>query len=357
MEMIMECDRYRMSSPVDVKVSVAPMMARTDRHFRYVMRQISKRTLLYTEMVTSGAIIHGDREKLLGFSEEEHPLVLQVGGDDPGQLAECARIASDWGYDGINLNIGCPSERVQKGNFGVCLMGQPELVASCVEAMKGACELPVTVKHRIGFDERDSYEEMREFVRVVAGAGCEWFTVHARKAWLQGLSPKENRNVPPLRYEEVYRLKNEFRHLGIEINGGVKKASEVQSHLESVDAVMIGRAAWDDPYLFARFDRLFFGGTEPLRDRHEIVESVMPYAERMLSRGVKLSRVVAPLLSLFNHQPGTRRWKRYLSENAFKTGADLEVLKQALGCVPRGSVVLREEEMVGELSVAQDVSC
>ncbi len=240
-------------------VSVAPMMDRTDRHFRYFMRQITRRTLLYTEMVTMNAILHGDRESLLGYSEEEHPIALQLGGDDPGKLAECAKIAEDWGYDEVNLNVGCPSDRVQKGRFGACLMAYPDVVARSVEAMREACGLAVTVKHRIGVDDLDQYEDMKRFVETVARAGCDRFSVHARKAWLQGLSPKENREVPPLRYEDVYRLKDEFRDLKIEINGGIKTLAETKTHLERVDAVMIGRAAYDNPYVFAEVDREIFG--------------------------------------------------------------------------------------------------
>ncbi|MEO1267843.1 MAG: tRNA dihydrouridine(20/20a) synthase DusA [Myxococcota bacterium] len=316
-------------------VSVAPMMARTDRHFRIFMRQITRHTLLYTEMITTGAILHGDRDRLLGYTPKERPLSLQVGGDDPVELAECARIAEDWGYDEINLNIGCPSDRVQKGNFGVCLMGQPDTVARGVEAMRRACTIPVTVKHRIGFDDRDRYDDMKHFVTTVADAGCTWFTVHARKAWLKGLSPKENRNVPPLRYHEVYRLKQEVPHLGIEINGGVRTVSAVQTHLDHVDAVMIGRAAWDDPYLFAPFDAVFFGADTPAPSRHEVVERTIPHIERELSAGTRLSYLVRPMLSLFNHRPGTRRWKRHLSEKGFKPDADIAVLHEALSYVPR----------------------
>ena len=311
------------------------MMARTDRHFRYFMRQITRHTLLYTEMITSGAILHGERERLLGYAPEERPLALQTGGDDPRELAEVARIAEAWGYDEINLNIGCPSDRVQKGNFGVCLMGQPELVARCVEAMRAACAIPVTVKHRIGFDEQDRYEDMERFVRTVAEAGCSWFTVHARKAWLQGLSPKENRNVPPLRYDEVYRLKRERPDLGIEINGGIRSLEETRAHLERVDAVMIGRAAWDDPYLFADVDGAFFGATEAPPTRHEVVERVLPYVERELAAGTRLSYLVKPMLSLFSHVPGTKRWKRHLSSHGFQKDAGVDVLREALALVPR----------------------
>ena len=228
---------------IEIPISIAPMMDRTDRHYRYFMRQITPGTLFYTEMVTAQAILHGDRQRLLGFTPAEKPLVLQVGGDDPTSLATCARLAAEFGYDGINLNVGCPSDRVRSGNFGACLMYQPERVATAVAAMVAASPLPVSVKHRIGVDDRDRYEDMADFVSTVAAAGCRHFTVHARKAWLQGLSPKDNRTIPPLRYGDVYRLKQEFPHLWIEINGGITQLPEVQDHLKRVDGAMIGRAA------------------------------------------------------------------------------------------------------------------
>ncbi len=316
-------------------LSVAPMMDRTDRHFRYLMRQISKHTLLYTEMVTTAAIIHGDRDKLLGFSEIEKPLVLQLGGDDPTELAQCAQIAQDYGYDAVNLNVGCPSSRVQSGNFGACLMAQPELVAKAISAMREAIDLPITVKHRIGIDNRDRYEDMREFVRIVADAGCTNFTVHARKAWLQGLSPKENRDVPPLRYEEVYRLKQEFPQLFIEINGGIITLEQIESQLQRIDAVMIGRAAYDNPYLFATVDRVVYKETTVVPTRHQIVEAMLPYIDSCLSRGIRLNSVTRHMLQLFAKQPGARRWKRYLSENVHLAGSDSTTVHAALARVPQ----------------------
>ncbi|NJN49373.1 MAG: tRNA dihydrouridine(20/20a) synthase DusA, partial [Alkalinema sp. RL_2_19] len=255
------------------------MMDRTDRHCRYFLRQISARTLLYTEMVTSQAILHGDLEKLLGFTPEESLIALQVGGDDPARLAKCATIAAEFGYDEINLNVGCPSQRVQSGNFGACLMMEPERVADCVAAMRSASNLPVTVKHRIGVDDHDHYEHLRQFVEIVAAAGCQRFTVHARKAWLKGLSPKENRDVPPLRYADVYRLKQEFPDLVIEINGGILTLDATLEHLAQVDAVMIGRAAYDNPYLLAEADRRIFREAVAVRSRHEIVEAMYPYID------------------------------------------------------------------------------
>ena len=316
-------------------LSVAPMMDRTDRHYRYFMRQITRRTLLYTEMVTSQAILRGDRDHLLGFSAIEKPLVLQVGGDDPKALAACARIAEDYGYDGINLNVGCPSDRVQSGNFGACLMAQPDLVAECVAAMMGATKLCVSVKHRIGIDNQDDYAHMAAFVRTVAAAGCRHFTAHARKAWLKGLSPKENRTIPPLRYEEIYRLKQEWPHLWIEINGGIKSLHQAQSHLHSVDAVMIGRAAYDTPYLFASADTTFFGDDTPPLTRSQVVEAMLPYIEQWTRHGLKLNSITRHMLMLFHGQPGSRLWKRLITENACRPGAGVEVVKAALAAVQR----------------------
>ncbi|NET09598.1 MAG: tRNA dihydrouridine(20/20a) synthase DusA [Merismopedia sp. SIO2A8] len=355
-------------------LSVAPMMDRTDRHFRYFMRQITRRTLLYTEMVTSAAILYGvykeqdkekrdrNQERLLGFSPEEKPLVLQVGGDDPHDLAICARIAEELGYDEINLNVGCPSDRVQSGNFGACLMAQPQKVAACIESMMTATSIPVTVKHRIGIDERDRYEDMVDFVQTVATVGCQRFSVHARKAWLKGLSPKDNRTIPPLRYEDVHRLKREFPHLWIEINGGFTTLEQVHAQLQLVDAVMIGRAAYDNPYLYAQADWEFWSndgemgnGTVspddkgkgnqgnhkgidwPVRspDRHQIVNQMLPYIEQWTSQGLKLHKITRHMLQLFTHQPGSRAWKRHLTENSCREGAGVEVVEQALAMVPR----------------------
>lgn len=315
-------------------LSIAPMMDRTDRHYRYFMRQITRRTLLYTEMVTTAAILHGDQEQLLGFSPEEKPLVLQLGGDNPNHLATCAKIAEDRGYDQVNLNVGCPSDRVQNGNFGACLMAQPELVAEAVEAMQKVVNIPVTIKHRIGIDDQDKYEDMAHFVSIVANAGCQHFSVHARKAWLQGLSPKENRSIPPLRYEEVHRLKQEFPHLFIEINGGFKTLAEVKDQLQFVDAVMIGRAAYDHPYLLAMADQEIYGEKNPPLTRQEVIEAMYPYLEYWLQKGVKLNSMTRHFLELFAGQPGTKAWKRYISENAHLTHAGVEVLEQALKQLP-----------------------
>ena len=316
------------------RLSVAPMMDWTDRHDRYFLRLISKRTQLYTEMVTIGAILHGDRPRHLDFSKEEHPVVLQLGGSEPEKLAECARIAEQWGYDEVNLNVGCPSDRVQNGMFGACLMAKPDLVARCVEAMRGATRLPVTVKHRLGIDDLDSYELLTQFVRTVHGGGCDTFIVHARKAFLQGLSPKENRDIPPLRYELVRQLKTDFPRLTIVLNGGVKSLEDARAHLEWADGVMIGREAYQNPYMLAQADALIFGEQHPAPTRRQVVEALMPYVEELLSRGGHLSWVTRHILGLFAGLPGARGWRRVLSERACKPGAGMEVLRDALAQVP-----------------------
>jgi tRNA-dihydrouridine synthase A len=311
-------------------LSVAPMMDRTDRHCRYFLRQISRRTLLYTEMVTSMAILNGDREKLLGFDRAEHPISLQIGGDNPTDLAKCAQIAEEFGYDEVNLNVGCPSSRVQNGNFGACLMLQPERVAECIAAMGSATKLPVTVKHRIGVDEVDSYQDLVKFVAIVAQTDCARFSVHARKAWLQGLSPKENREVPPLRYEDVHRLKQDFPHLSIEINGGFTTLAQVKTQLQSVDAVMIGRAIYDHPYLLACADSEIYGEQTPPPSRQQIVTAMLPYIDEWLSRGWRLNSITRHMLQLFHGQPGSRVWRRVITEQSVLPGAGVEVIAQAL---------------------------
>ncbi len=313
-------------------LSVAPMMDRTDRHYRFFMRQITRHTLLYSEMVTTPAILKGDRERFLGFDPRERPLALQLGGDDPRQLAQCAAIAEGLGYDEVNLNVGCPSDRVQKGRFGACLMAEPGRVADAVDAMRQAVALPVTVKHRIGIDDLDRYEDMRAFVETVATAGCDRFSVHARKAWLSGLSPKENREIPPLRYKEVYRLKRELPHLAIEINGGITSLDATEQHLRHVDGVMIGRAAYDRPYLFAEADRRFFGAESPPLTRRQVVDAMIPYLEHWYLRGTAVGHVTRHMLQLFAGQPGARAWRRHLSENAPHAGP--EILQAALARVP-----------------------
>ena len=310
-----------------VPLSIAPMMDRTDRHYRYFMRQITKHTLLYTEMVTTKAILHGNRQRLLGFSAVESPLSLQLGGDSPEELALCAQIAEDFGYDEVNINVGCPSNRVQSGNFGACLMTQPELVAQGVAAMRKVVSIPVTVKHRIGVDHVDRYEDMANFVDVVSQAGADRFSVHARKAWLKGLSPKQNRTVPPLRYPEVYRLKKDFPHLDIEINGGIKTLTEVQEHLKYVDAVMIGRGAYDNPWLFAQADGLFFSDDHRIPTRNEVAEAMLPYIERQLAQGVRMMSITRHMLQLYSHRPGAKLWKRGVGEASARPRTDISALR------------------------------
>jgi len=311
------------------------MMDRTNRHYRYFLRQLTRHTLLYTEMVTTHAILNGDRDYLLGFDPEEHPLALQLGGDDPTDLATCARIAEDLGYDEVNLNVGCPSSRVQKGAFGACLMKRPETVARAVAAMREAVDIEVTVKHRIGVDDLDRYEDMARFVEIVSGSGVRRFSVHARKAWLQGLSPKQNRTVPPLRYDDVYRLKTAFPHLDIEINGGILTLDETAEHLTQVDAVMIGRAAWDNPWIFADADRRFFSAAPVVHTRAEAVARMMPYLDRWSGGEHRLHRVTRHMLNLYRGQPGARRWKQILTTESTRPGAGPEVVEQALAAVTR----------------------
>ena len=290
------------------------MMEKTDRHYRYFMRRITRATLLYTEMVTAAAIIHGDRDHLLGFDESERPLSLQLGGDDPDDLAHAVRIAEAYGYDEYNLNVGCPSDRVQNGNFGACLMARPDHVRVLVEAMRSATDRPVTVKHRIGIDGRERYEEMLDFVQIVNRAGPARFTVHARIAVLGGLSPKENRSVPPLRYADVYRLKHDLPELQIEINGHVSSIDQIDRHLEYVDGVMIGRAAYDNPWLFADIDARYFGADRATRaTRGKVVEEMIPYLEAWCRAGWPARNVLRHMLGLFAFQAGTRKYKRLLS--------------------------------------------
>jgi tRNA-dihydrouridine synthase A len=315
-------------------LSVAPMMDYTDRHFRAFMRHITRRTLLYTEMVVTGAILRGDRGRFLDFSAIEHPIALQLGGDDPAALAECARIAEGWGYDEVNLNVGCPSDRVRSGSFGACLMARPDTVARAVEAMRAAVAIPVTVKHRIGIDDRDRYEDMLDFVRTVAAAGADRFTVHARKAWLSGLSPKENREIPPLRHHEVHRLKAELPHLAVEINGGILDLDGAAAQLAHVDAVMIGRAACDDPWIFAQADRRFFGSDWAPASRTAVAEAMIDYADDQMRRGAALHHVTRHMLQLFSGQRGARAWRRFLSAAAQRREAGPEVIRQALAELP-----------------------
>ncbi len=311
-------------------LAVAPMLDWTDRHFRYFLRMISYHTFLYSEMITTQAILYGDRERLLAFNPEEKPLALQLGGSCPKSLARCAAIAEAWGYDEVNLNVGCPSDRVRKGRFGACLMKEPSLVAECVAAMKAKTSLPVTVKCRIGVDDRDSYEALANFIETVALAGCTTFVVHARKAWLTGLSPKDNRTIPPLSYDLVFRLKQDFPELTFILNGGIVDLQQALSLLPSVDGVMIGRAAYHNPYLLSQADWLFFQDNHPIPTREQILESYMPYIEARLSEGIRLHSMLRHLSGLYHGQPGARLWRRHLSEQGNRPEAGSEVLKSWL---------------------------
>lgn len=316
------------------RFSVAPMLDWTDRHCRYFHRLMSKEALLYTEMVTTGAIIHGKGD-FLAYNEEEHPLALQLGGSNPVDLARCAKLAADRGYDEINLNVGCPSDRVQNGMFGACLMGEAELVAQCVAAMREVADIPVTVKTRIGIDEQDSYEFLSHFVGTVSEkGGCDNFIIHARKAWLKGLSPKENREVPPLDYPRVYQLKQDFPQLTMAINGGIKTFEEMEQHLQHLDGVMVGREAYQSPYLMAEVDQRLFGSERPIMKRREVIEAMYPYIERQLANGSYLGHITRHMLGLFQSMPGARQWRRHISENAHKQGAGIEVVQQALAKIP-----------------------
>jgi len=335
--------------------SVAPMMDWTDRHCRFFHRLMTRRARLYTEMLTPGAIIHGDRERLLGFSPEEHPLALQLGGADPAKLAEAAKIALDWGYDEINLNVGCPSDRVQGGHFGACLMLEPDLVARCVEALVVAVPVPVTVKCRIGVDEQEPEQALFQLVERVSGAGAAALIVHARKAWLKGLSPKENREIPPLDYDIVYRLKQSLPALPLAINGGIRTLGEASRHLAHVDGVMLGRAAYQNPGILLGVDPVVFGQPAPFNDEDEVVEALFPYVERHLAAGGRLHGVTRHLLGLFQGRPGARGWRRHLAVEGVKAGAGLETLRGGLAFVARPAWRSGDEiagSVDGALSVA-----
>jgi len=311
-----------------VRLSVAPMMDWTDRHCRAFHRVLAPHARLYTEMVHAQAVIHGERERLLGFDPSEHPLALQLGGSEPGQLAQAARIGADHGYDEINLNVGCPSDRVQAGRFGACLMKEPALVADCVAAMQAAVRVPVTVKCRLGVDELEQYEAFVGFVDTVAAAGCRLFVVHARKAWLSGLSPKENREIPPLRYDWVHRLKRERPTLTLVLNGGLGTVEESCAQLQQVDGVMLGRVAYHEPYRLHLLDVALFGGA--VTTRESLLRRYLPYVETQLARGVALKHISRHLLGLFHAQAGGRAFRQVLSEGAPKPGAGIELLEKAL---------------------------
>lgn len=317
-------------APLDRRFCIAPMMEYSDRHSRYFLRLFSKNILLYTEMVTAAAVVNGDRNRLLGFSSEEHPLAVQLGGSEPELLYRAARICSDFGYDEINLNCGCPSDRVQSGSFGACLMLEPSLVADCVAALKSATTLPVTVKHRTGVDQQEDYDEFARFAAAQIEVGAEALIVHARNAWLKGLSPKQNREIPPLKYDWVYRLKLDFPQQQIIINGGIKTLQDCLQHLHQVDGVMLGREPYHNPFLLQQVDRLIF--RQPQAEtptRIDMLHRVYPYIEQQLAQGIPLTRMSRHLSGLFNGQPNARRWRRFLSENARRDNAGTEVLREA----------------------------
>jgi tRNA-dihydrouridine synthase A len=313
--------------------AVAPMMDWTDRHCRFFHRQLSRHALLYTEMVTARAIKHGNRQKLLSFDEREQPVALQLGGSEPGILTEASRIGEDWGYREINLNVGCPSDKVQEGSFGACLMAEPQLVADCIAAMRDAVKIPVTVKCRIGIDDQDDDADLQNFVETVAATGCTTFIVHARKAWLKGLSPKENREIPPLNYERVYRLKASLPHLTIVLNGGMESLRAAADHNGNLDGVMMGRAAYHNPWLLCDVDPQYTDQSAPAATRREVVEAMIDYAPRYLNIGLPLHRITRHMLGLYHAQPGGRLWRQHLSTEACKRGAGIEVLKHALEVV------------------------
>lgn len=317
-------------------VNIAPMMDWTDRHCRYFMRLLSPNALLYTEMVTAQAIDHGDKDKLLAFNPTEHPVAVQLGGSDPSVMARAAAECSSRGFDEININVGCPSDRVQSGQFGACLMAAPRLVAECYTAMQEASNVPVTVKSRIGIDDNDSYGFLQAFVEPLVQAGCRKFVVHARIAILDGLSPKENREIPPLRYERVYQLKKDYPEVDVVLNGGVADIETAGQALKHVGGVMIGRRAYQDPCFLAELEREFLSGAR-LPNRRKIVEQMLPYIERELESGERLNRITRHMLGLFANQPGARAWRRYLSENSHRTGAGAEVVERALDAIPEAA--------------------
>jgi len=310
----------------------------SDRHCRYFWRGLSRHARLYSEMVTTGALIHGDPKRHLAFDAAEHPVALQLGGSEPDALARCAALAEQYGYDEVNLNCGCPSDRVQEGRFGACLMNEPKTVAAAVSAMRAATHLPVTVKHRIGVDDSEDYPFLRRFVETVAAAGCTVFIVHARKAWLKGLSPKENREIPPLTYEHVYRLKQEFPQLTIVINGGIKTLEQCAAHLQHVDGVMLGREPYENPWVLAEVDPALFGTAAPVQSRDEALHRLRPYVEARLREGVPLNAITRHLLGLYRGQAGGRMFRRVLSEGVHRPGAGWALVQQALAATQNSAL-------------------
>jgi tRNA-dihydrouridine synthase A len=312
---------------------VAPMMEWTDRHCRFLHRLLTRSALLYTEMITTGAILHGDRARLLGYDPLEHPLAVQLGGSDPRALSQCAIVCAELGYDEVNLNVGCPSDRVQEGRFGACLMAEPKLVGDCVAAMKAAVNVPVTVKCRLGIDDQDPEQTLDRLTSIVAAAGVDAVIVHARKAWLDGLSPKENRTIPPLDYDRVYRLKRSFPRLKVAINGGIGGVEGAATHLRAVDGVMMGRAAYQEPWRLLAVDPLLFGVPPAFPSPRAAAEAFIPYIERELTRGTRLHSIVRHALGLFHAVPGARAFRRHLALNAVKPGASAQVFREALALV------------------------
>ncbi|MCZ6882471.1 MAG: tRNA dihydrouridine(20/20a) synthase DusA [Gammaproteobacteria bacterium] len=308
---------------------IAPMMDCSDRHSRYFLRLFSKNILLYTEMITAVAIIHGDRDYLLGFSNQEHPVAVQIGGSDPEQLYRVARICEEYGYDEINLNCGCPSDRVQSGSFGACLMADPGRVADCIRALRSGSSLPVTVKHRTGIDQQDEYMIFSQFAAIQIEAGAVALIVHARNAWLSGISPKQNREIPPLKYDWVYRLKQDFPDTEVIINGGIKTLESCQQHLTRVDGVMLGREAYQNPWVLHNVDALLFGEQSRPKSRHVLLQEIYPYIERQLAQGMPLTKMIRHIIGLFHGEPNARQWRRHLSENAWRNSAGIQTLYEA----------------------------
>ena len=333
------------SPTLDRRFCAAPMLDWSDRHCRVFWRMLSRRAVLYTEMVTTGALLHGDAERHLRYSDIEHPLALQLGGSDPTALAASVRLAEQWGYDEVNLNCGCPSDRVQNGFFGACLMARPALVADCVKAMQDAAVLPVTVKHRIGIDDQDGYAPLRDFVGTIHNAGCNTVIVHARKAWLQGLSPKENREIPPLDYDMVYRLKRDFPSLEVIINGGIESIDDALSQLSQVDGSMLGRSIYHSPYSLLEVDARLYGELPRSLSRAEVVESLYPYIEQELSRGTRLHHISRHMLGLFNGQPGGKQFRRHISQQAHRKEAGIEVVQEALAITEQAAQRLAERQL------------
>lgn len=312
---------------------LAPMMDWSDRHCRLFWRGLTQEALLYTEMVTTGAIIHGDKARFLDFNAQEQPLALQLGGSEPDALAQCAAIAQEWQYQEVNLNVGCPSDRVRSGAFGACLMANASLVADCVKAMQANCDIPVTVKHRIGIDDLDSYDFLCQFIETVASGGCETFIVHARKAILGGLSPKQNREIPPLMYERVYQLKNDYPELEIIINGGINTLDDAEEHLKHVDGVMVGRAAYQNPWHMHNVDSRLFGSEDPSTSRREVMEKFLPYWRAQTESGLPLSRISRHVISLYHQQPGGKQFRRTISEGCQHQATDISIVENALAAV------------------------